>query len=51
MSGPLSPDGRHQWNGDAWVPVSKPPMSLHQWFQIGLVVFLVVVVLAALVTL
>jgi hypothetical protein len=42
--GPLSPDGRHQWDGAQWVPIPKPPMD---WWQLFCSVLLAVVVVVA----
>lgn len=41
--GPLSQDGRHQWNGTEWVPIPKPPVDVWQVFVIGLAVVVVIV--------
>lgn len=52
-TGPISKDGRHQWDGEKWVAIPPPPMSgtdkAHDAFQIFLVVLIVVAVLAVLV--
>jgi hypothetical protein len=42
--GPLSPDGRHQWDGDDWVPLPNRTRTLQAKFQ---VVFVTLVVIAA----
>ena len=44
--GPLSPDGRHQWNGADWVPIPKPPMDW--WHMFCMVLLAVLLVIAAL---
>lgn len=53
MSGPISPDGRSQWNGAEWVPIPAPPkakLTAHNYFQIALIAAAVFVVLAWLAT-
>lgn len=48
MSGPISPDGRNQWNGEEWVAIPPPPkakMTAHNYFQVALVFLAVIVVL------
>lgn len=49
--GPVSPDGRHQWDGVEWVPIPAPPvkrMELHDYFQVFCIVLLVVIVFGVL---
>lgn len=52
-TGPTSPDGRHQWDGEEWVPIPPPPRSaldrLHGWFLVLVVVLVVIAVLGWLV--
>ena len=51
MSGPISPDGRHQWDGEKWNPIPPPPkakMTTHNYFQIALIVLVAFVVIALL---
>jgi hypothetical protein len=43
MSAQLSPDGKYQWNGTAWIPVNggppaAPPKKSHKLRNIGIVV-------------
>lgn len=50
--GPISPDGRNQWNGSEWVPIPPPPkakLTAHNYFQIALI-FLVVIVAMGMLT-
>lgn len=50
--GPLSPDGRSQWDGTEWRPIPEAPkqkLTAHNYFQIALIVLAVVVVLGLLV--
>ena len=46
--GPLSPDGRHQWNGEKWEKIPSTPMTAHAWFQVAAIVVFVTLVVAVL---
>lgn len=53
MTGPISKDGRSQWDGQAWQPIPSPPkakLTAHNYFQMALIAFVVVVVLGWLAT-
>lgn len=45
-NGPISPDGRSQWNGTEWVAIPAPPkqkLTAHNYFQIVLIFGAVIV--------
>lgn len=53
MTGPLSPDGRSEWNGSEWIPIPPPPKPkrrFEDWFRIACVVLIVLFVLGAIIT-
>lgn len=53
-SGPISRDGRHQWNGSEWVPIPPPPikkMGAHDYFQLFAYTVIALVVIGVLASL
>lgn len=44
-SGTMSPDGRHWWNGNEWVPMKQPPKRT-AWLGIASVIVLLVLGIA-----